>query len=100
VLFALFNRKRGRMLVADPQGRITARRDVFAAARHFNIAVSRGLAWIDLGIRDDGTGFTVSPPPDPRTLDERARSNGGNLAVCASGTGAHLRIHLPDWSEA
>jgi signal transduction histidine kinase len=69
------------------------------AASRFSIAVSRGAAGIDLDIRDDGTGFIGNPPPHPRTLDERARANGGRLAVCASGAGAHLKINLPDRSE-
>lgn len=69
-------------------------------ARRFDIAVSRGVAGIDLDIRDDGNGFSGSPPPHPRTLDERARANGGRLAVCESRAGAHLRINLPDRSQA
>lgn len=69
------------------------------AAKHFSIAVSRGAAGIDLDIRDDGKGFTGNPPPHPRTLDERARANGGRLAVCESNAGAHLKINLPDRSE-
>lgn len=69
-------------------------------ARRFDIAVSRGDAGIALDIRDDGKGFSGSPPPHPRTLDERARANGGQLAVCESRVGAHLRINLPDRSQA
>ena len=68
-------------------------------ARRFSIAVSRGETGIDLDIRDDGTGFTGSPPPHPRTLEERARANGGRLELCASEAGAHLIINLPDRSE-
>lgn len=68
-------------------------------ARHFDIAVSRSKWGIDLDIRDDGSGFTGSPPPHPRTLDERARANGGHLTVCASTAGAHLVINLPERSE-
>lgn len=70
------------------------------AARRFDITVSRSAAGIDLDIRDDGTGFTGSPPPHPRTLDERARANGGRLAVCENNAGAHLKINLPDRSQA
>lgn len=69
------------------------------AARRFTIAVSRSASGVELDIRDDGTGFTGTPPPHPRTLAERARANGGHLAVCASGAGAHLTISLPDRSE-
>ncbi len=68
-------------------------------ARRFDIAVSRSAWGIDLDIRDDGRGFTGTPPPHPRTLDERARANGGHLAVCASSAGAHLVINLPDRSD-
>lgn len=68
-------------------------------ARHFSIAVTRGASGIDLDIRDDGKGFTGNPPPHPRTLDERARANGGQLAVYEGSAGAHLRISLPDRSE-
>jgi len=82
-----------------------AREAVANGVRHgkagrFAIAVSRSADGIDLDIRDDGTGFTGTPPPHPRTLEERARANGGRLAVCASESGAHLRISLPDRSEA
>jgi signal transduction histidine kinase len=81
-----------------------AREAVANGARHgeakrFTIAISRGPAGIDLDIRDDGTGFTGSPVPHPRTLEERARANGGRLAVCACPVGAHLKINLPEWSE-
>ncbi|MCM0000707.1 MAG: histidine kinase [Erythrobacter sp.] len=69
-------------------------------AKRFTIGISRGAAGIDLDIRDDGTGFTGTPPPHPRTLEERARANGGRLAVCACETGAHLMINLPERSEA
>lgn len=68
-------------------------------ARRFDIAVSRSAWGIDLDIRDDGRGFTGTPAPHPRTLDERARANGGYLTVCASNTGAHLVINLPDRSD-
>jgi signal transduction histidine kinase len=81
-----------------------AREAVANGVRHgqagrFTIAVSRKPSGIELDIRDDGTGFTGSPPPHPRTLEERARANGGRLAVCASAAGAHLTISLPDRSE-
>lgn len=81
-----------------------AREAVANGVRHgeagrFTIAVSRSASGIELDIRDDGTGFTGSPPPRPRTLEERARANGGRLAVCPSGAGAHLTISLPDRSE-
>lgn len=82
-----------------------AREAVANGVRHgnagrFTIAVTRNAAGIELDIRDDGTGFTGSPPPHPRTLEERARANGGRLAVCASAAGAHLTISLPDRSKA
>jgi signal transduction histidine kinase len=81
-----------------------AREAVANGVRHgeagrFTIAVSRGASGVDLDIRDDGAGFTGSPAPHPRTLAERARANGGNLAVCESAQGAHLMISLPDRSE-
>lgn len=80
-----------------------AREAVANGVRHggagrFTIAVSRCGSGIELDIRDDGTGFTGTPPPQPRTLEERARANGGHLAVCASEAGAHLMINLPDRS--
>jgi len=82
-----------------------AREAVANGVRHgeagrFTIALSRSASGVDLDIRDDGTGFTGNPTPHPRTLDERARANGGRLAVRASGTGAHLTISLPDRSES